>query len=92
MHNARAQSWYVPGMPFRLRRSVAVLCLALAVCGAFAPAVTADIACAVLEPVWQYEPPAAVVAIPDNEPRCDEHTASLLRLLPSRAPPQHLLA
>jgi hypothetical protein len=77
-------------MPFRLRRSVAVLCLAIAVCSAFAPAVTADVACAILEPVWHYEPPAAVVAIPGAGPRCDEHTASLLRLLPSRAPPDLL--
>jgi hypothetical protein len=79
-------------MPFRLRRSVAVLCLAIAVCTAFAPAVTADVACAMLEPVWQYEPPAAVVDVPDNGSRCDEQTAALLRLVLSRAPPKHALA
>jgi hypothetical protein len=79
-------------MPFRLRRSVAVLCLAIAVCSAFAPAVTADSACAILEPVWQYEPPAASVVVPDNEPRGHEQTASLLRLVPSRAPPLRPLA
>ena len=79
-------------MPFRLRRSVAVLCLAIAVCTAFAPAVTADVACAMLEPVWQYEPPAAVVDIPDNGSRCHEQTAALLRLVLSRAPPENALA
>jgi hypothetical protein len=79
-------------MPFRLRRSVAVLCLAVAVCTAFTPAVTAEIACAILEPVWQYEPPAAVVVIPEDDARADEQTASLLRLVLSRAPPLHALA
>jgi hypothetical protein len=79
-------------MPFRLRRPVAVLCLAIAVCTAFAPAVTADIACAILEPVWEYQPPAATVALFDGDERSAEQTASLLRLVLSRAPPRHALA
>lgn len=79
-------------MRFRLGRSVAVLCLAIAVCTAFAPAVTADIACAILEPVWQYEPPAVCVVIPEGDARSEEQTASLLALVLARAPPPHVLA
>lgn len=79
-------------MPFRLRRSLAVVCVLIALSSAFAPDVTADVACAILAPVWQYEPPAAVAVVPDSDPRCDEQTASLLRLILSRAPPQHSLA
>ena len=78
-------------MPFRLSRSVAAVCVVIALCTAFAPAITADVACAVLAPVWQYEPPAAVVAVPENASLRHEQTGSLLRLVPPRAPPpQHL--
>jgi hypothetical protein len=79
-------------MPFRCRRSAAVICVAIALCSAFAPAVTADIAIAVLEPIWQYQPPAARLVIPEADARCEEQTASLLRLVLARAPPQHTLA
>jgi hypothetical protein len=78
-------------MPLRLRRSVAVICLAVAFASAFAPAVAIDPAFALLTPVWQYEPPASIVALPERQTQSDEQTASLLRFVFSRPPPpQHL--
>jgi hypothetical protein len=79
-------------MPLRVRRSVAVLCIALAVCTAFTPDLVPDSADALLTPVWQYEPPASVVVLPDADARCQEQSASLVRHTPLRAPPQHHLA
>ena len=48
-------------MPLRVRTSVAALCIALAICTAFTPALVPDCADALLIPVWQYQPPASVV-------------------------------
>jgi hypothetical protein len=76
-------------MPFSIRTSAAVLCIAIAVCSAFAPALAPDAAEALLTEVWQYEPPSAVAVLRSADARSEEQTASLLRLVLSRAPPQH---
>ena len=70
----------------RLRKSVAWLCIGLAVLAAVTSAAAGQLA-AVLAPLWllcvaltiRWKPPAAA--------RRDERLASLLALIPSRAPP-----
>ena len=77
-------------MPFRLRKSVAVLCIAIAVFAVGVPAVALGMPEELLTPVWMYEPPAATVAVIDDLVIGHEQTASLLEISISRGPPSHL--
>ena len=77
-------------MPFRFRKQVAVLCIAIAVFAVAVPAVAFDLPVALLTPVWMYEPPAATIAIADDLVAGHEQTRPLRSVLISRAPPAHL--
>ena len=74
-------------MPFRHRKSVAALCIAIAVFAVVVPAVALGTPAALLTPVWMYEPPAATVAVLDDFAIGHEQTASLLEISISRGPP-----
>jgi hypothetical protein len=77
-------------MPFRFRKQVAVLCIAIAVFAVAVPAVALGLPEALLTPVWMYEPPAATVAIADDLATGHEQTRPLRSVLISRGPPPHL--
>jgi len=77
-------------MPFRHQKSVAVLCIAIAVFAVVVPAVVLGVPEALLTPVWMYEPPAATVAVIDDLAIGHEQTASLLEISTSRGPPSRL--
>ena len=70
----------------RLRRPVAVLCIAVIALAAFMPGVSA---CddAVFEPSWVLLPDLAWTFVPNTPVRVPEQLLALLALLPSRAPP-----
>ena len=74
-------------MPFRHQKSVAALCIAIAVFAVVVPAVTLGMPEALLTPVWMYEPPATTVALLDDLLTGHEQTASLLEISISRGPP-----
>ena len=74
-------------MPFRLRKSVALLCIAIAVFAVAVPAAALGIPAALLTPVWLYEPPAATTAISNDLASGHERTVPLLNVLISRGPP-----
>jgi hypothetical protein len=76
-------------MPLRLRTPVAVVCIAIAVFAACVPSLVLTVPVAVLAPGWLYTAPEAVVRLPSPNTRASERTASLLCLLPTRAPPAH---
>jgi hypothetical protein len=78
-------TWFA--MPLRLRTPVAVVVLAIAVFAACVPSIVLTVPVAVLAPAWLYVAPDAVVRLPRPDARASERTASLLRLLPTRAPP-----
>ena len=77
-------------MPFRHQKSVAALCIAIAVFTVVVPAVVLGVPEALLTPVWMYEPPAATVAVIDDLAIGHEQTASLLEISISRGPPSRL--
>ena len=79
-------------MPFRLRKSVALLCIAIAVFAVVVPAAAVDVPVAWLTPVWMYEPPPATDAIADDLAAGHEQTSALLDLSISRGPPTRCLA
>jgi hypothetical protein len=79
-------------MPLRLRTPVAVVCIAIAIFAACVPSVVLTVPVAILAPAWLYVAPSAFVRLPDADPRAAEQTSSLLRLLPTRAPPSPLNA
>ena len=77
-------------MPFRHQKSVAVLCIAIAVFAVVVPAVVLGVPEALLTPVWMYEPPAATVAVIDDLAIGHEQTASILEISTSCGPPSRL--
>ena len=77
-------------MPFRHHKSVAALCIAIAVFAVVVPAVALGMPEALLTPVWMYEPPAAAVTVLDDLVLGHEQTASLLEISISRGPPSRL--
>ena len=83
-------TWFA--MPLRLRTPVAVVCIAIAVFAACVPSVVLTIPVAILAPAWLYVPPDAFVRLPQRDARAAEHSASLLRLRPTRAPPAQLFS
>jgi hypothetical protein len=79
-------------MTIRLRKSVAVLCITIAVFAVIVPAAVFDAPVALLTPVWMYEPPAAVDAIADDLRGGHEQLDVLLDPLISRGPPRPPIA
>jgi hypothetical protein len=75
-------------MPFRHHKSVAVLCIAIAVFAVVVPAVALGMPQELLTPVWMYEPPAATVSIADDLVAGHEQTGALLDPCISRGPPR----
>jgi hypothetical protein len=70
----------------RLRKSVAVLGIAIAVFAALAPAVAALVV-AILTPLWVVIPAIIAIVVRRRASRCDEQPVPLLSLVRSRAPP-----
>jgi hypothetical protein len=70
----------------RLRRPVAVLCIAVIVAAAFLPGMSAADG-TVFEPSWVLLPDLASVFVPATPDRALAQPRALLALLPSRAPP-----
>jgi hypothetical protein len=79
-------------MPFRLRKAVALLCIAITVFAAALPAAALGLPEALLTPVWLYEPPAAITPISNDLASGHEHPVALLNVLVSRGPPVRLTA
>lgn len=77
-------------MPFRTRRSAAILCLALAVFVTVVSIVDIAAPAEVLAPVWQAVPDLHGDLVRQQDSRRAERTLSLLASLPSRAPPSPL--
>jgi hypothetical protein len=76
----------------RTRNTVAVLCIALVVFAAFVPATAADVALAVLVPLWLVIPAVVVTIVRRRASRCDDQPVALLSLVLFRAPPPHALS
>jgi hypothetical protein len=74
-------------MPLRLRTPVAVVCIAIAVFAACVPSIVLTVPLAILAPAWLYVAPDGFVRLTQRDARAAEHSASLLRLRPARAPP-----
>jgi hypothetical protein len=74
-------------MPFGLRKSAAVLCIAFAAFAAFMPAAALSAPITIYLAVWLVAPALSFVVIRIVESHVQEQTASLLRIVPSRAPP-----
>jgi hypothetical protein len=66
---------------------MAVLCIALVVCAALLPGGAPEIVWTALTPLWLVVPAADVTLIVRRASRCDEQPATLLSLVPLRAPP-----
>lgn len=71
----------------RQRKTVAVLCIALVVCGALLLGGAPEIVWAELVPLWVVVPAADVTTIVRTASRCDEQPVSLRSLVLLRAPP-----
>ena len=78
-------------MMLRLRthKSAVFLCIAVVVVAALVPA-GSSLFDAILTPLWLLFPSAAVVVIRRTAARSDDQPASLLSLIPARAPPAML--
>jgi hypothetical protein len=73
----------------RIRRSVAVLCLAIAVFATVLPGIVGHFT-AILIPLWLVVPTLSLVRARRNACQCDEQSVSLLSLDLSRGPPASL--
>jgi hypothetical protein len=75
-------------MPFRLRKSVAVLCLAIAVFAVATPAIAVDSPLAIITAHWQLVPPATLTPLATGDVELgQEQLLGYHSLVPSRAPP-----
>jgi hypothetical protein len=79
-------------MPIRLRKSVALLCIAIAIFAVVVPASAFEVPVALLTPVWMYEPPAATVSIPGDLAAAHEQTSAVVDPCISRGPPRSPIA
>jgi len=77
----------IEAMPFRVRKAVALLCIAITVFAAALPAAALGLPEALFTPVWLYEPPSAITPISDDLACGHELTVTLLNVLISRGPP-----
>jgi hypothetical protein len=71
----------------RTRRAFVFLAVGLVLFAAFVPAVAANLAVAILAPLWLILPTVAITLIRREASRCDDQPTSLLALVASRAPP-----
>jgi hypothetical protein len=71
----------------RIRKAFAILCIALVVVAALAPAVAPGLGSAVLVPLWLVVPAVIATVIRRDALCSDEQPVSLLAVLDSRAPP-----
>ena len=76
----------------RTRKAIAVVCIALVVFAAFAPALASTLGAALLVPLWLVLPAVVVTVVRREAFRCDVQPVSLLAVLASRAPPAFTLA
>jgi hypothetical protein len=74
-------------MPFRPRKSVAVLCIALAVFAAIVPSADWFVPVAVLAPRWSVAPEHRSQPLAKDSLLAQEQLVSYWLLAPSRAPP-----
>jgi hypothetical protein len=74
----------------RTRKSLVLFGLAVVVFAAFVPALAADLASAILTPLWLVVPAASIVVIRRTAARCDDQPVVLLSLALFRAPPATL--
>ena len=74
----------------RMRKLLAVLCVVALLFAVVVPGAAADLFQVVLIPLWLIAPAIDVVVIRRVATRFREQPASLLSLLPSRAPPARL--
>jgi hypothetical protein len=81
-----------PHVPFRMRKSAAVLCIAIAVFATIVSAIDDMAPVLVLAAAWQVVPLPASVVIRREDAPCDEQTASLLAIALSRPPPRSVVA
>jgi hypothetical protein len=68
-----------------MRKTAAVLCIALVVFAAFVP--VAHLVYAVLTPLWLVIPAVTAVIVRRRASRCDEQPVAMISLVLSRAPP-----
>ena len=71
----------------RVRKALAVLCIAIVVVAAFVPVLASSLGTAVLVPLWLVVPAVAVTVIRREAFHSDEQPLPLLVALDSRAPP-----
>lgn len=92
LHRRSAFAVKYPDVPFRLRTSAAILCIAIAVFATIASAGDVMAPALVLAAAWQIVPLPAAVAIPRDDALCEEQTSALLSLALSRPPPRSVVA
>ena len=78
-------------MPFRMRPSAAILCIAIAVFTTVVSAIDFVAPALLVIAAWQLVPVTSVAIVRRDDRRRDEQTSSLLELLLSRPPP-HTIA
>ena len=79
-------------MPFRMRKSAAVLCIAIAVFATIVSAIDFAAPVLALAAAWQRTPLPTAVVIRREDAPCDEQTSALLSLVLSRPPPSSVVA
>ena len=75
-----------------MRKSVAVLCIAIAVFATIVSAIDFIAPALVLAAAWQMVPIPGAVVIRSDDASCREQTSALLSLVLSRPPPRSLAA
>jgi len=78
-------------VPFRMRTSAAVLCIAIAVFATVVSAIPLMPPALIVAAAWQLAPLALIAVVSCDDAPCEEQTAALLSLVPSRAPPRSVL-
>ncbi len=71
----------------RMRKTVAVLCIALVVFAAFVPGAASHVVAAILTPLWLVIPAVVVTVVRRRATRCDAQPVALLSLALFRGPP-----
>jgi hypothetical protein len=89
---ARAPQVNYLQVPFRMRTSAAVLCIAIAVFATILSAVDVIAPALVLVAAWQMAPLPTAVVIRREDTPVDEQTSALLALALTRPPPRSVVA
>ena len=71
----------------RTRKTVVILCIAVVVFAAFAPAAASTLGAVVLTPLWVVIPAVVITVLRRTAVRCHEQPVALLSLVFLRAPP-----